>query len=324
MNKAILVTHTIPSRARELLEEKGYTVDMNEGRGLLTQKQLLKLLQKKSYDAVITLLTDPIDAVIFKSCPSVKLYVNYATGFDNFNIQEARTYGVTLANAPAVSSAEAVAEHTIALMLALAARIVEADSFVRKGKYAGWDPMNFIGTDVLGKTILLVGVGRIGSKVAQYASGLGLSVIYTDVVRNTEIEEKYKAVYYASLYEALPLADIVSVHVPLLPTTKHLFNEQCFPLCKPTAFLVNTSRGPVIDEQALVKALKNKVLAGAALDVFEFEPLVSKGLTKLPNVILTPHIASASSAARNEMAEVAALNIIDFFEGKTPRNIIKE
>ena len=209
-------------------------------------------------------------------------------------------------------------------MLALAARIVEADDFVRRGKYKGWGPMAFIGTDLLNKTLGIIGAGRIGTRVAQYCKGLGMTIVYTDTARNTLLEESCGAQYCATVEELLPRADIVTLHVPALQSTTHLIDERRLRLMKSTALLINTARGPVIEERALEKILKEKVIAGAALDVFEFEPQISKTLRRLPNTVLTPHIASASDTARNEMAQLAAFNIIDFFEGRTPRNAVTQ
>jgi lactate dehydrogenase-like 2-hydroxyacid dehydrogenase len=290
----------------------------------MSHEELTDTLKKGNYDVVLCLLTDKIDASIYDASPAVKLYVNYATGYDNVDLVEAKNRGIVIANAPANLSAEAVAEHAIALMLSLSARIVEADKYVREGKYKGWAPMNFIGTDILGKTIGIVGAGRIGGRVAHYAKGLGLNVLYTDVERNEQIEKDIGAIFVNTIDELLPKVDVVSLHVPLLDSTKHLMNEARFKLMKSTAFLINTSRGPVIDEKALVQALKEKVIAGAGLDVFEFEPELAPGLVDLPNAVLTPHIASASTATRHQMAEIAVNNIIDFFEGKTPRNIVNK
>ncbi len=307
-----------------MLKDRGYVVDVNPKEEILTQKQLIKYLQKKPYDAVITLLTDHIDTKVFDSAPSVKIYSNYATGYDNFDTNEAKKRLVVMANAPAPATSEAVAEHVLAMTFALATKIVEADNFVRAGKYRGWEPMNFIGTDLLGKTFGLVGAGRIGERVAKYVSGFGLKVVYTDLNQNEKIEKEYGAVYYKSLGEILPIADFISLHVPLLDSTKHLINEKTLGLMKSTSFLINTSRGPVVDESALCKALKNKIIAGAALDVFEFEPKTVSGLTKLKNIILTPHIASASLETRNQMSSMAAQNIIDFFEGKFLDNVVNK
>lgn len=323
MIKAIFVTREIPQIGIKMLRDRGYEVDVNPKDAQLSQKKLISMLKKKPYEAVITILTDKIDATVFEAGSSVKLFVNYATGYDNIDVIEAKKRGITVANAPADLSSEAVAEHTIALILSLAARIVEADESVRRGKYKGWSPMNYIGTDILGKTLGLVGAGHIGERVAHYAKGLGMKIIYTDVVRNQKIEQECGAIYVDSVDALLPQADVVSLHVPLLDSTRHLINETRLKLMKPTSFLINTARGPVIDEQALTWSLEARVIAGAALDVFEFEPKLVSGLAKLQNVILTPHIASASIAARNQMAEVAAQNIIDFFDGKTPQNIVK-
>ncbi len=320
MTKTIFVTRQIPEVGISMLRDKGYTVDIREKSSIPSQKEIIKALKKKPYDAVVTLLTDKIDAAIFEAAPSVKIYANYATGFDNVDTIEAGKKGIAITNAPAVSTSEAVAEHTFALMLSLAARIVEADEFVRRGKYAGWDPMNFIGTDILGKTLGLIGTGRIGGQVAHYAKSFGLKIIYTDVKRNEIIEKESGAIYFATPEEVLKQADIVSLHVPLMDSTKHLINAERLSMMKKSAFLVNTSRGPIVDEEALVEALQNRTIAGAGLDVFEFEPKLMKGLTKLDNVILTPHIASASDTARNEMSQLVAQNIIDFFEGKVPAN----
>ncbi len=322
MTKAIFVTREIPEVGIQMLKEKGYAVDVYPKDAPISQKELIKYLKKKPYDAVLSLLTDQIDAKVLESAPSVKIYANYATGYDNIDVVEATKRGITVTNTPAPLSTEAVAEHTFALILSLAARIVEADESVRRGKFKGWSPMHFIGTDLLGKTLGLIGAGRIGERVAFYAKGFGLKIIYTDIVRNERIEKECGAVFCASPEEVLQKADIVSLHVPLLDSTRHLINENRLRLMKPTSFLVNTSRGAVIDEKALEKALREKQIGGAALDVFEFEPKTVPGLTKLQNIILTPHIASASVDARNQMAEITAQNIIDYFEGTTPKHVV--
>ena len=320
MSKSVFITGKIPRVGISKLKEKGYAVDINPEDSIATQKEIIQFLKKKPYDAVLTMLTDPIDLRVFEAAPSVKLYANYASGFENIDIAEAKRRGITVTNAPAALTSEAVAEHTIALMLALAARIVEADEFVRHGKYKGWQPMNFIGTDIMGKTLGLVGAGRIGERVAYYCKGLGMKIIYNDVMRNDKLEKEYGAEYHDSVDEVLKIADVVSLHVPLLDSTRHLIDEARIRLMKPTSFLINTSRGPVIDEMALEKALREGIISAAALDVFEFEPKTVPGLAELQNVILTPHIASASIEARNQMAEMSAENIIDFFEGRVPRN----
>lgn len=314
--KNILITREIEESGIKKLEENGFKVTVNKSDDIPSQEDILRMLGESEYDAVVTLLTDKIDAKIFDAYPNIKLYVNYASGFDNLNLAEAKERGITVANAPALLTSEAVAEHTLALMLSLSARIVEADQFVRDGKYKGWMPNNFIGTDVLGKTLGLVGAGRIGSKVGYYSRGLGLKVLYYDVQRNEMLEKECGGEFVSSIDELLKQSDIVSIHVPLLESTKHLINSERLSLMKKEAILINTSRGPVVDELALTELLKNNVIAGAGLDVFEFEPNISPDLIKLQNVVLTPHIASASIEARREMSDIVAQNIIDFFSGK--------
>ncbi|HLP44098.1 MAG TPA: D-glycerate dehydrogenase [Candidatus Nanoarchaeia archaeon] len=324
MNKKVFVTRKIPDIGISMLRDRGYEVSVYPKDRVPSQREIIKILRKGEFDAVLSLLTDKVDARVFDAAPSVKIVANYATGFDNVDIVEAKKRGVVVTNAPAPQTAESVAEHTIALMLALAARIVEADEFVRRKKYKGWAPMNFVGVDILGKTLGLIGAGRIGERVAYYAKGLGMNVIYSDIARNEKIEKECAAAYYPTHEDVLKNADIVSLHVPLMDATRHLINAERLALMKSTAFLVNTSRGAVIDEAALEKALKNNVIAGAGLDVFEFEPEVSGGLRKLQNVILTPHIASASIETRNQMAEITARNIIDFFEGRVVQNQVNK
>ena len=303
-----------------MLIDKGYNVDIYPKEDPPTQKEIIKYLKKKPYDAVLSLLTDKIDANIFDIAPTVKIYANYAVGFDNIDVSEAKKRGILVTNTPGAFS-DCIAEQTMAFILGLTTRMVEADDFMRKGKYEGWSPMNFMGTDLKGKTLGLLGAGHIGERVAYHASkGFDVKVIYYDVVRNEKIENDCGAVFYPTVEEVLKQSDIVSLHVPLLDSTKHLINEERLKLMKPSSFLINTSRGPVIDEVALVKALQTGVIRGAGLDVFEFEPKLTKGLIKLPNVILTPHISSARESARNEMATLAAQNIIDFFDSGKPKN----
>ena len=322
MNKKIFVTRMIPDIGIDMLRDKGYQVDINTKDKILTKKELISSLRKDDYYAVLSLLTDKIDSSIFDIAPSVKLYANYATGFDNIDIAEAKKRGIAVTNAPSELSSRSVAEHTMSLAFALSRRIVEANDFTRKGKYVGWSPMNFIGSDIFGKTIGLIGAGYIGERVAFYAKAMGLKVIYYDIVKNNRLYTEYGGKYFDSIDEVLKQSDIVSLHVPLLESTHHLINEKRLKMMKPTSYLINTSRGPIVDEKALVNALKNKTIAGAGLDVFEFEPKLSTGLKNLSNVILTPHIASASFEARNDMARIAVENIISFIETGKVKNSV--
>lgn len=323
MTKKIFVSRKIPELGISMLKEKGYEVDVYMKDLVPDQKELMSYLRKKPYDAVLSLLTDKIDATVFDVSPSTKIFANYAMGFDNIDVEEAKKRRIAVTNTPG-AFADCIAEHTVAFIFALTTRMVEADQYVRAGKYKGWTPMSFIGTDVCGKTLGLIGAGNIGSKVAQHMSkGFGLKVMYYDVKRNEKFEAETGAIFKSTVEEVLKEADIVSLHVPLFESTRHLINAERLAMMKPTSYLINTSRGPVVDEAALVNALQRGIIRGAGLDVFEFEPKLAKGLAKLPNVVLTPHIASARESARNEMARLAAQNIIDFFEGKEPANIIK-
>lgn len=322
--KKIYVTRKIPDIGISMLKDKGYEVDINPHDRPLTKPELIEAVSQKPYDAVLSLLTDQIDREVFDAVPSAKIFANYAVGFNNFNIADAKARGVTLTNTPGMS-ADTVGEHTVAMLLALTSRIIEGDAYVRAGKYTGWDPMLLMGTDLEDMTVAIVGGGRIGYRAAHIlGKGFGMKIAYYDVQRNEQLEKDLDAVFYENLDELLKVADIVSLHVPLLPSTHHLINAQRLSLMKPTAFIINTARGPVIDESALVEALRNKTIAGAGLDVFEHEPALASGLTDLPNVVLTPHIASSTIKTRNQMAVRAVTNIIEFLEGKVPPDAVVE
>jgi len=322
MAKRVFITRKIPEVGINMLREKGYEVEINQKDRPLSKKELIKILSKGNYTAVLSLLTDTIDSEVFEAAPTVKIFANYAIGFNNFNIEDARKRNVSLSNTPG-GGAERVAEHTWALILALSCRVVEGDAYMRKGKYKGWDPMLLPGTDLADKTLGIIGTGRIGADVAHRAiNGFGMKVVYFDIKRNEELERDHGAQFFASVEEVLKISDVVSLHVPLTPQTTHLINADRLKVMKKTAFLINTSRGLVIDEIALVEALRSGTIAGAGLDVYEFEPKIAPGLVKLSNVVLTPHIASATEKSRIEMATTAANNIIDVLEGGIARNAV--
>jgi glyoxylate reductase len=318
--RKIFVTRQIPEIGIKMLREKGYEVEV----GPVEPPSRDELMEKvKSVDAILSVLTEKIDAGIMEAAGSqLKIIANYAVGFDNIDIQEAKKRGIMVTNTPGVLT-EAVAEHTIALLFAIAERIVEADQYVRDGKFTAWGPLLLLGADIKDKTLGIAGLGRIGCEVAKRMhDGFGLKVIYYDVKRNEELEKQYN-LEYREFDDLLKEADFVSLHVPLLESTRHLINAEKLKLMKPTTYLINTSRGPIVDEAALVEALKNNVIAGAGLDVFENEPELAPGLADLDNVVLTPHIASATLETRNKMAEMAAANIIEALEGRTPPNLVK-
>lgn len=320
---AVFVTREIPGPAITMLRARGYEVDVYDGKTAPSPRALKKMLSKKPYEAIVSLLTDRIDDSVLAVAPSVRIVANYAIGYDNIDLGAAGTRKVVVTNTPG-DYAYTVAEHALALMLALSTRLVEADAFVRSGRYRGWSPSSFIGTDIRGKTLGLVGVGRIGEHLARIARhGLGLSIIYYDVRRNERAEKECGAQYVDTVDALVSQADIVSLHVPLTPDTHHLIDARRLARMKPGALLINTSRGPVVDESALVHALSSGALGGAGLDVFEHEPRLARGLSKLPNVVLTPHIASARRSAREEMSKIVAENIIAVLEGRKPLNPVQ-
>lgn len=267
------------------------------------------LKEAKGADALLCLLTDTVDAKAMDAIgPQLKVISNMAAGLDNIDVHEAVKRGIIFTNTPGVLT-EAVAEHTVALLLAISRRVTEGDRFVKAKKYKGWQADLLLGQELQGKLLGIVGYGRIGSRVAAILErGFGMKILYHDDHRN-EIAEKNNA-RYASFEELLRSSDVVSLHVPLLETTRHMVGEKELRMMKRTAYLINTARGAVVDEKALVRALQKNTIAGAGIDVFEHEPKITAGLLRAQNAVLTPHIASASHEARIAMAELAAKNII--------------
>lgn len=324
----VFVARKIPDAGIELLKKAGLDVEVNEdAEKVLSKKELIEKIKDK--DALLSLLTDKIDEEVLSSASNLKIVANYAVGFDNIDLKTATKKSIVITNTPEVLT-ETVAEHTFALMMAAARRIVEADKFTRQGKYKAWGPLLFLGQDLKGKTLGIIGLGRIGAAVAQRAvKGMGMKIIYNSKHRDKAFEKGYDA-KFADLNALLKESDFISIHVPLTQETKHMISFKQFKLMKKNAILVNTARGPIVDENALIDALKNKKIAGAALDVFECEPEITCNLSStlqlkdFDNVILTPHIASASVETRSKMAEMAAQSIIDFAKGKTPKNMINK
>jgi glyoxylate reductase len=319
----IFVTRKIPDVGLRWMSEGGHEVVVSEKDGVLTPEELREALAARPYDGMVSLLTDTISPSLLEVAPNVKIVANYAVGFNNIDVKGLNAAGVVVTNTPGVLT-DTVAEFTVSLILALAKRIPEADRFTRAGRFEGWAPELLLGSDLAGKTLGIIGAGRIGSGVAKrLANGFGMRVIYQDIARSEALEAEVASEYRESVDDLLREADVVSIHVPLLPQTKHLINAERLAIMKPSAYLINTSRGPVVDEVALVAALKNHTIRGAGLDVFENEPALAKGLARLDNVILTPHIASASDETRGRMSELVAFNINEFFLGHTPPNEVK-
>lgn len=325
----IFVTRAIPDSGLKLLQKrKSLQVEVFEEDRPIKRSELLKRI--KGVDVLLSILTDKIDAEVMDAAGgSLKMIANYAVGFDNIDLKAAKEREIIVTNTPGNEISEAVAEHTIAMIFALAHRIIEVDDYTRAGKYHGWGPMLLLGTDVMGKTIGLIGTGRIGSMVAKRLfDGFGVKIVYHDVKRNPDFEKQFNA-KFRTKEQLLKEADFISIHVPLLPTTKHMISTKELKTMKKTAFIINTSRGPIIDEPALIKALRTGEIGGAGLDVFECEPFIAcnpkdrRELIKMKNVVLTPHTASATWGARQAMSTVAAENILAFASGKVPPNQIK-
>lgn len=312
----IYVTREIPEIGLKMLREKFGKFDMNTEDRVLTREELLANV--KGRDAVLSLLTDKIDKEVYEAAgPQCKIFSNYAVGFNNIDIEEAARRGIMVTNTPGVLT-DATADLAIALLFGCARRLVEGDAFTRAGKFKGWAPMLLIGQDMTGKTLGIIGAGRIGSNVARkMARGFDMKVLYVDKFANPELEKEIGA-RKVDMPELLRESDFISIHVNLTPETTHMIGEKEFAQMKPTCVLVNTARGPVVDEKALVKALKEKKIFSAGLDVFEKEPALEPGLIDLPNVIIPPHIASATLWTRSKMAEIAAQNLIDALSGKMP------
>jgi len=319
----IYVTRKIPGGGIKMLQDAGHEVTVSSKDGVLTKEELMSELKASEYDAVLCLLTDTIDGEIYDAAPKAKIFANYAVGYNNIDVLEASKRGITITNTPGVLT-ETVAEHTMALMLSIMRRIPEANNFTKEGKYKGWAPELLLGSGLMGKTLGVLGAGRIGYRVAYHAhNGFDMNIAYYDIKKNEHFEKDFGAEFKETPDEVMKEADVVTVHVPLLDSTKHLVNAERLAMMKPTAYLINSSRGPVVDEKALVEALKSGVIKGAALDVFEDEPALAPGLADLENVVITPHIASATEETRGKMSEMAAQNILDFLEGKTPPNKVQ-
>ncbi len=316
----VFITRQIPEIGINLLKDKGFEVEIGP-EGKISREELLEKV--KGVDAILSVLTEKIDKEIMDAAgDQLKIVANYAVGYNNIDVSEAKKRGIMVTNTPGVLT-DTVADHTVALILAIARRIVEADKYTRAGKYKAWGPKLFLGGDLVGRTLGVVGLGRIGSSVAERMDkGFKMKVVYYDIDRNQELEEKY-GWKYCELDDLFKEVDYITLHTALTEETRHLISRERLESMKATAYLVNTSRGPVVDEEALVEILRENKIAGAALDVFEDEPELKPGLAELDNVILTPHIASGTKGTRNKMAEMAAQNVIAVLEDKAPENLVE-
>jgi len=314
MKKSVYITRMISKETIDHLREH-CDVDVNPDDRALSPAELIEKV--KGRDGVITLITDKVDAALMDAAgPQCKIFANYAVGFNNFDLAAATKRGIILTNTPGVLD-DATATHTWALLLATARRIPESDKFVRDGRWKGWAPMFFLGLDIDRKTLGVAGLGRIGSNVARKAKGFDMKIIYSDVRRNEAFEKEFGA-RLVNKETLLKESDFLTLHLPLVPETQHYIGEKELKLMKRTAVLINASRGPIVDEKALVKALRERTIWGAGLDVFENEPQLEQGLKELDNVVIVPHIASATVKTRLDMGAIAANNIIKVFNGQLP------
>lgn len=318
----VVVTTKIPRVGIDVLEDAGFEVVGNPTERLLTGQELKDFV--KGADAIYCLILDHITKEVIEAAgENLKIIANFGVGFDNIDMEAAKKRGILITNTPSELSAQAVAEFTVALIFTVLKRIVEGDEFNRKGHFGGWKPEIFLGENLEGKTLGIVGLGQIGSLVAKIVQSLGLRVIYNKRNRNVEAEKKL-GIEYMTLENLLREADIVSLHVPLTKETEYLINSERLRMMKKGAYLINTSRGKIVDEAALVEALRSGHIKGAGLDVYEYEPAVNPELCGLPNVVLTPHIASSVRDVRDEMAIMAAKNIVTALDGKEPANLVNK
>jgi len=313
----VYVTRPLPEPALALIRERT-EMRLWEQDEIPPPRDVL-LREVADVDGLLALLTDRIDEELLARAPRLRVVANYAVGFDNVDVAAATRRGVVVTNTPGVLT-ETVADFAMAMILAAARRLVEADRYTRSHRWRSWQPMLFLGQDVHGATLGLVGLGRIGSAVARRARGFDMRILYYDVVRREDLEREM-GIVYRPLEEVLRESDFISIHTPLTPETRHLIGREQLRMMKPTAVLVNTARGPIVDTMALYEALRDGVIWAAALDVFEVEPVPpDHPLLTLDNVTVAPHIASASVRTRTQMALMAAENLLAVLEGRRPPN----
>ena len=313
----VFVTRKLPGRAVAMLRTAARVAVWPEAEPP-PRRELLRRVARA--DALLSLLTDRVDGELLDAAPRLRIVSNMAVGFDNIDLAAATERGVLVTNTPGVLT-ETTADFAFALLMATARRVVEGDRLVRQGKWGPWHPSFLLGRDVHGATLGIVGLGQIGQALARRARGFDMRVLYTDTVRRPE--EADLGVAYRTLDQLLRESDFVSLHVPLTAETHHLIGESELSLMKPTAILVNTARGPVMDQRALYRALRQRRIAAAGLDVAEVEPMSTREpLLRLDNVVVTPHVASASVATRQRMAEMAAEAVLAALRGELPANCL--
>jgi glyoxylate reductase len=313
--KKVYVTRQLPQSALDRLDGE-VEWDVNPHDRVLEREELLEAV--KDVDGLLCLLTDDIDAELMDAADNLQIVANYAVGYNNIDVDAANERGIVVTNTPGVLR-ETTADLTWSLLMSIARRVVEGDEFMRNGNYVGWAPMLLLGSDVYGKTLGIVGMGNIGQAVARRAIGFEMDVLYSDVYELPPLAENLINAEKVELDELLERSDYVSLHVPLMDETRHMIGKRELELIGEDGYLINASRGPVIDEVAMVEALKNGTIAGAALDVYEDEPEMKPGLADCKNTVLLPHLGSASKETRTKMANLAVSNLLNFFaEGEEP------
>ena len=320
---SVLVTRRIPRPALSMLREalgppKGEVVLLSDEE-VPSRRDLLAAAEGR--DALVTLLSDPVDAELMTAAgDGLKVVANYAVGFDNIDVAWATEHGIAVANTPDVLT-HATAEVAAALLLAVARHVLEGDRMMRAGEFTGWSPLLLRGVELHGKTAGLVGGGRIARAFGRIARGFGMDLVYTNRSPKPGFEAETGA-RKVELDELLAVSDVISLHMPLMPATRHQIDRAAIGKMKPGVILINTARGPVVDEAALVDALRDGRIAGAGLDVYEFEPAMVEGLAELPNAVLLPHLGSATVEARAAMARMTAQAVIDVLAGRQPANLV--
>lgn len=312
--KKVFISGRVPSNAKKILSEH-FEVISHEGENLLSSEEIAKGV--KEADALLCLLSDPITKEVIEGAGNLKIIANYGAGYNNIDLVTATSRKIPVTNTPKVST-NATADMTWALILGIARRVVEGDKLTRAGGFTGWAPLFFLGTEVTGKTLGIFGMGNIGKAVAQRGKGFEMKVIYHSRTRLSVEEEGLLGLTYVSFDELLKESDFLTLHSSYSPELHHLLGKKEFEKMKKSAFLINAARGPMIEEAALAEALENKIIAGAGLDVYEFEPKVVEGLLDLDNVILAPHLGNATVETRAAMAEIAAQNIIEVLSDRKP------
>ncbi|HOL17696.1 MAG TPA: D-glycerate dehydrogenase [Bacillota bacterium] len=314
----IFITRKIPAESLNMLEGR-YRLKVNPAERPVTRQEMLEGV--KEADALLCMLTDKVNREVIEKASNLKVVANMAVGVDNIDLEACTARGIVVTNTPGALT-EATADLTWALLLAVTRRIVAGDRFVRAGNFNGWAPLLFVGGDLSGKTLGIIGMGRIGQAVARRGLGFGMKIVYAKRERlPLEVEKEFKATYLP-LDEVIREADYLTLHLPYYPEVHHLINRKRLEMMKPTAYLINTARGALIDEQALVEHLKRHKIAGAALDVYENEPKLTPGLIELDNAVLAPHTGSATSSTRRAMAEMAAKSIVAVLSGVKPEHVV--